>query len=132
MNSEKGVVLPLVLAVMAVGTLLLAPFLSQASTTLMSANDYGQSISAQYAADAGVEHAVWDLLYDDLATRFSAPGDSFNYQLGESVNGIAPDITVTLSGSSSYSIVSIADSRRIEAVVATGSGSATILDWRVE
>jgi len=43
-----------------------------------------------------VEHAIWDLTYDDLADQLTSPGDSTSYQLSEAINGIAPDITVSL------------------------------------
>ncbi len=108
MNDEKGMVLSMVLAAMAVGALLVGPFLMQASTSLISSRNYGESISEQSAADAGVEHAIWDLVYDDLANEFSSPGDSFNYQLSESINGKNPIIAArldsidTVSGSPNY------------------------------
>ena len=95
MNREQGHVLPGILGAMAVGILLIAPFLSQVSVSLMTSRDYGQSMLAQNSADAGIEHAIWDLVYDDLATQFSSPGDNYNYQMSESINGTTPDVTVT-------------------------------------
>lgn len=131
MNTEHGFVLPTVLVAIAIGTLLLGPFLAQASTSLTTSRDFGQSIDEQHSADAGIEHAIWDLAFDDLATQFSNPGDAYNYDLGETVNGIIPDITVTLTGTPTYSILSVADSRTIEARVNVSPGNATILDWKV-
>ncbi len=137
MNGEKGFVLPGVLAAMAVGILLVSPFLSQASTSLMCNTDYGQSFKQQHSADAGIEHAIWDLTYDDLALQFSSPGDNYNYQLGESVNGIAPDITVTAitlnPGSSSYTydIVSTANDNTIISRV-TIAGTVSVHSWEIE
>lgn len=95
MNREHGHVLPGILGAMAVGILLIAPFLSHVSVSLMASRDYGQSMLGQNSADAGIEHAIWDLVYDDLATEFSSPGDTYNYQMSESVNSATPDITVT-------------------------------------
>lgn len=95
MNREQGFVLPMVLATITVGTILMGPFLSHARTSLITTRDYGQSLKVQHTADAGIEHAIWDLVYDDLSTRFTSPGDNYNYQLGESINNITPDITVT-------------------------------------
>ena len=63
-GDEKGQALPLVLAAVAMGTLLVVPFLTQASTTLLTSRDYGQVISRQYSADAGVEHAIWRLKHE--------------------------------------------------------------------
>ncbi len=133
MNGEKGFVLPGVLAAMAVGILLVAPFLSQASTSLMCNTDYGQSFKQQHSADAGIEHAIWYLAYDDS----HVPGENCNYQLGESVNGIAPDITVTAvtlnPGSSSYTydIVSTANDNTITSRV-TIAGTVSVHSWEIE
>ncbi|MBT4511308.1 MAG: hypothetical protein HOC20_03740 [Chloroflexi bacterium] len=131
MNSEQGFVLPVVLAAMAAGTLLLSPFLSQASTSLMSSRDYTQSTYEQHSADAGVEHAIWDLAYGDLTTHFPDPGSSFRYSLDEAVNGIAPDITVTMTGSPTYVITSTAGDRTIRTTVDVVGTDATIRDWQV-
>ncbi len=131
MNSEQGFVLPVVLAAMAAGTLLLSPFLSQASTSLMSSRDYTRFTYEQHSADAGVEHAIWDLAYDDLTIQFSDPGDSFSYSLAEVVNGIAPDITVTMTGSPTYVITSTAGDRTIITTVDVVGADATIRDWQV-
>lgn len=132
MAGQSGMVLPAVLATMAVGTLLVTPFLSQASASLISTNEYGQSLHQLHAAEAGVEHAIWDISYDDLATQLSSPGDSITYQLGESINTLAPSISVTLTGSVTYSITSVANGRTIEADVDIQDQNVTVLSWRVK
>jgi len=95
-NGEKGQALPIVLILVAFGGLVMAPFLGQASSSLIGSRIYGTAISEQYSSDAGVEQAIWDLTYDDLADQLTYPGDSTSYQLGEAINGIAPDITVSM------------------------------------
>ena len=131
MNSQEGFVLPAVLAAMAIGTLLLSPFLSEASTSLISSKDYTQFTYEQHSADAGIEHAMWDLIYDDLATQLTNPGDSHSYSLAETINGINPDITVILTGSPTYEITSTAGDRIIRATVNVAGADARILDWQV-
>ena len=93
-NGEKGQALPIVLILVAFGGLVMTPFLGQASSSLIGSRIYGTAISQQYSGDAGVEHAIWDLTYDDLADQVPSPGDSTSYQLGEAINGIAANITV--------------------------------------
>ncbi len=131
MNSEQGFVLPVVLAAMAAGTLLLSPFLSQASTSLMSSKDYTRFTYEQHSADAGIEHAIWGLAYGELTIHIPDLGNSFSYSLDEAVNGIAPDITVTMTGSPTYVITSTAGDRTIRTTVDVVGTDANIRDWQV-
>jgi len=66
MNSEKGQVLPLTLIILAVGTLVIASFLGHASSNLIGSRAYEEAIIEQYAADAGVEYAIWHLQKEEL------------------------------------------------------------------
>ena len=61
MNSQKGQALPLALVALAIGILVVAPFLSQAGSSLIGSRIYEQAIDEQYSADAGVEYAIWNL-----------------------------------------------------------------------
>ena len=100
MNSEKGQILPLVLVTLAVGTLFIGPFLGHASTGFIVSRVYEQAITEQYSAGAGVEHAIWRLTDGGLAAQLPSLGDNITYQLSETVNSIAPTITVTKTDSS--------------------------------
>jgi hypothetical protein len=130
-NGEKGQALVIVLAIVAFGGLVVVPFLGHAGDGLIGSRIYGEAISQQYSGDAGVEHAIWDLRYGDLAGQMSIPGDSVNYQLGETINGIIPDITVTLADNSTYEIVSVADGGTIQAIVQIISGNVTVSQWQI-
>jgi hypothetical protein len=61
MNSEKGQTFPLALIALAVGSLVISPFLGHASSMLTGSRIYGQAISEQYSCDAGIEWALWKL-----------------------------------------------------------------------
>ena len=61
MNSQKGQALPLALIALAIGILVVAPFLSHAGSSLIGSRIYEQSIDEQYSADAGVEYAIWQI-----------------------------------------------------------------------
>jgi hypothetical protein len=130
-NGEKGQSLVIVLAIIAFGGLVIVPFLGHAGDGLIGSRIYGEAISQQYSGDSGVEHAIWDLRYGDLAGEMSTPGDSVNYQLGETINGIRPDITVTLTDNSTYEIVSVADGETIQAIVQIISGNVTVSQWQI-
>ncbi len=62
--SESGKTLPAALWVLAIGAILMGPFLSHVSTSLIAGLDLQDDQRAQYAADAGVEFGIWKLLHD--------------------------------------------------------------------
>jgi hypothetical protein len=93
--GESGLALPIVLGVLALGALVTAPFLTHASTNLLGSAAYKQTINETYAADAGVEHAIWSLTGGALASQIPAVGDSTSYVLSYQVNALAVNITVT-------------------------------------
>ena len=95
MNSEKGQALPLAILALAIGMLVIAPFLGHASASLISSRTYGEAIAHQNACDAGVEHAIWSLTRGGLAEQLPDPGDEITYQLGETLNGVSTTVTVT-------------------------------------
>lgn len=96
-RSESGRSLPAALITLAVGSLLLTPFLSFISSRALGSRAAGESFMAQYAADAGIEYGIWSILYapvfrsqvdNNLGTpqtlAFPAP-----------LNGFTPVISVT-------------------------------------
>ena len=68
MNSEKGQTFPLALIALAVGSLVISPFLGHASSMLTGSRIYGQAITEQYSCDAGIEWALWKLKGNPLLT----------------------------------------------------------------
>ncbi len=60
-SSEKGQALPLVLALLVFGGLVIAPSLSYATTSLKSSRILEEGVNGAYAADAGVENTLWCL-----------------------------------------------------------------------
>ena len=61
-GGEKGQALPIALAVLGIGALMIAPFLGHVSANLIGSRIYGEVVEEQYAADAGIEFGVWHLL----------------------------------------------------------------------
>ncbi len=95
MYSEKGQALPLAILALAIGMLVISPFLGHASSSLISSRTYGEVIAHRNACDAGVEHAIWSLTRGSLAEQLPDPGDEITYQLGETLNGVSTTVTVT-------------------------------------
>ncbi len=131
-KGEKGQALLIVLVLVAFGGLVIAPFLGHADSGLIGSRLYGEAISQQYSSDAGVEHAIWDLTYGDLVDEISSSGDNTtSYQLGETINGIAPNITVVRTDNSTYEITSIAGDETIQTVVEIVGENVTVRQWQI-
>jgi len=93
-QGQDGQVLPLALITLAMGSLLVGSFLNNATTSLLSARVFRETMPAQYAADAAIEDMVWNLTYGDLVL-LTEPEDQVSYSLTETVNGFTPRVTVT-------------------------------------
>ncbi len=109
MSSQSGQALPLAIMALAIGSLVVAPFLGYAGTDLIGSRVYGESIEQQSACDAGIEHAIWSLTKGDLSEQFTQPGDIVTYQLGETINGLTTSITVTANATDGGSAGDITD-----------------------
>lgn len=99
MNGEKGQALPLAIMALTIGTLLIVPFLGHAGSSIIGSRIYGEAIDYRNSCDAGVEHAIWSLFYNDLGEQIPNPGDQITYQLPETINGVATSVTVTSNAS---------------------------------
>jgi hypothetical protein len=92
-RRERGQALILVLVFMFVGSLVIAPLLSFMMTGLKAGQMYENSMLDDYAADAGIEHAVHQIgsgsgnLPDDI-------GESLDYSLDKKVNDRDVEISV--------------------------------------
>ena len=62
LSAQDGQALALTLIILAIGVLLIPVFLSHASTNLFASRATEEGMKEQYAADAGVENAIWNLL----------------------------------------------------------------------
>jgi hypothetical protein len=67
-NGSPAQALPLTLVALALGALLVSPFLVNASVNLLSSRQVDASIKDYYSADAGVEWALWRLKNDPTLT----------------------------------------------------------------
>ena len=60
-DDQKGQALPIVLALLVVGGLMITPTLNYAATSLNNGRIIEKGVNGLYAADAGVEYALWCL-----------------------------------------------------------------------
>jgi len=81
-SGEKGQALPIVLALLVLGGLTIASGLGYTTTILKSSRMLGEGMKGVYAADAGVEDALWSL----------ANGTPPNMYLSEKINQMAVSI----------------------------------------
>ena len=96
-GAEDGQALPLALLILAVGSILLTPFLNLVGNALMATRSLAGLQYEQYAAEAGAEDAMWRLRYGGLpATLLALPGFTTTYALSQAMNGVTPSVTVTM------------------------------------
>lgn len=60
-NSQQGQALPIVLSLLVIGGLTIAPSLNYTATSLKSGRILEENLKGIYAADAGLEQAIWTL-----------------------------------------------------------------------
>jgi len=104
-HKESGRTLPAVLWVLAIGALLMSPFLAHVSTSLLAGKDVEREQREQYAADSGVEFGIWKLVNDSTfrAQVDASPGTPVAVDPPITVNQLTTNITATAlsSGGSS-------------------------------
>jgi hypothetical protein len=66
--AQGGQALPLALVALAVGTLLVSPFLADVSANLLAGRRTGANIADYYSAEAGIECGLWRLKNNPLLT----------------------------------------------------------------
>jgi len=81
-KSESGQALPIVLVLLVLGGLTIAPCLSYAATSLNSGGVIEKNIKGLYAADTGIEDALWRLKNNPPASY------PYSYELAD-VNGLS-------------------------------------------
>jgi hypothetical protein len=86
-RREEGVTLLIVLVMMTVGSLLIIPTLNFVSTSLNTGEVFETKMEALYAAEAGVEDALWKMANDEPAYF------PYSYELTD-INGMTVDVVI--------------------------------------
>ncbi len=92
LSSEKGQVLPVVLALLVIGGLTITPSLNYAATSLNAGRIIGEGVRGVYAADAGIEDTLW----------FLENGMSPSTQLLENINQM--EVTMQTEEKGAYTL----------------------------
>jgi len=124
MKGEKGAALPLAIMALALGSLVIMPFLGHASSTLIGSGVYEQGLDEGYAADAGIEYAVWGLMSETLVVPEGSTVPLTPFMLNDK------NVTVSVynQGSDQYLVTATAlsddgHSTTIESVLSAGGGA---------
>jgi hypothetical protein len=116
-RDEKGAALALALVLLVVGGLILTPLLGLMSTGLMAGQVYERKTDELYAADAGVEDAVWQIQTQvpEVGRLYCGAGNhTWSYNISD-VNGKEIAVTLEYVDRFTYRVVS----------EATGDGTGT-------
>lgn len=99
-SDEKGQALILVLVLLVLGSLTIVPVLSHLGSALKTGEVYEDKANKLYAADAGVEDAIWQIQSDRLPILFDDENYAYDfdasctYELDDTMNGITVNVTI--------------------------------------
>jgi Tfp pilus assembly protein PilX len=121
-RDEKGQALVMVMILLLIGGLITAPLLSSVGTGLSTAEVYEMRTVELYAADAGVEDAVWKIQNSDGYLPCSPTSPPKNYTITD-VNGKSVAVNIT----SEYAVGGMTFTYRVVST-STGDGSGTEIE----
>jgi hypothetical protein len=134
-TDQKGAAIVLALILLLVGGLIAAPLLSYMGTGLLEGEVYETRTAELYAADAGVEDAIWKIQNQDgyLPCGPTSPPKAYNIT---DVNGKSVDVSIMWANNTTYRVLSTAagddDSHtQVDSYVYYGSEWRDILDFGV-
>ena len=123
-RDQRGVVLIIVLILLAVGGLTIAPMLSHMGTGLKAGQTYEKKTDEYYAADAGVEDALWQITRDNRAIELpTSEGETWSYSIADTNDkNVAVVIDYVDEDANGYDIY------RINSTATSADGSSTTID----
>jgi hypothetical protein len=123
-RDEKGRVMILALILLAVGGITTTPLLAYMNTGLVTGEVYGMKTEELYAADSGVEDAVWKIQQGEAPV---CPGNpTWSYNISD-VNNKSMEVTITYVNNFTTSIA-----YKITSIATTDNDSSTTIDSYVE
>ena len=122
-RDEKGASLVLVLILLLISGLIIGPLLSYMGTGLITGEVYETRTAELYAADAGVEDAIWKI-QNNVGQLPCSPGHSWSYTITD-VNGKSMEISIEYLDGGTYKITSIA-------ATDDGGGTAAITGTQID
>jgi hypothetical protein len=116
-RDEKGAALVLALILLLVGGLISAALLGHMGAGLLAGEVYGRRTEELYAADAGVEDAIWNIQNGEVTL---CPGQPIEPPFDINVNGKNVEVTIEYVNSETDSIT-----YKITSIAATNDDSGT-------
>jgi hypothetical protein len=120
-RNEKGQAMVMILFLILVGGLIVASLLSYVGTGLLNGRVYERRTAELYAADAGVEDAIWKIQSGRVA--LCAGNRTHSYEIAD-INGRMVDITIEYQDDGTYKITSLASTDAGGGVAALPSSTA--------
>ena len=121
-RDEKGASLVLVLILLLISGLIIGPLLSYMGTGLITGEVYERRTDELYAADAGVEDAIWKIQHGETPVCPADP--EWSYTIAD-VNGKSLQISIEYLDGGTYKINSIA-------ITDDGGGTAALTGTEIE
>jgi len=120
-RDEKGAALILALIVLLIGGLISAALLNHMGSGILAGEVHERRTAELYAADAGVEDAIWKIQNSDGYLPCSPGSEPRNYTITD-INGRTVQVTIEFADWSTYKITSIATTD------GDGSGGVAAID----
>ena len=112
-RDERGQAMVLALIMLLVSLLIATPLLAYMGTGLIAGEVYERRMTELYAADAGVEDAMWKIQHEvaevkPLSEYGCDPDWSYTYNDMSDVNGKSLEVTISFANNMTYRVVSTA------------------------
>jgi len=107
LREEKGQALPIALAMLALGSLIVTPLLNLTETSLRSGINEEDRMYEHYAANAGISDGLRNIVTD--APQLPAAGDNWSYSIN-STNDRTVDVIIGTIDDSNWKVTSTATS----------------------
>ena len=124
MNNQRGIALIIVLAVVAILSVLVIEFSHSVWIDMYLSSNYDSRTQALYAAKAGVEYGIWLLRRDD-ETRVDWLGDEWAKPIELTIGDLVPPPDPELDEEDFYEQLALRRPHLVEP--RTGVGTATVL-----
>lgn len=136
-GREGGQALPLALVALAVGAVLVTPFLTIVSVNVLASRQTDEAIADRYSADAGMEWGLWRLKNDPALTTSATYTEMPLQPTPATINGDSFPTTeirfVSSAGASNtYDLRSQRAGRSITARVTASASGVTVVSWQID
>ena len=134
---EEGQALPLALIALAIGAVLITPFLTIVSVNVLASRQTAEAISDRYSVDAGMEWGLWRLKNDPSLTASATYTETPLQPTPATVNGDSfPTTEIRLvssgGGSYSYDLRSQRDGKIVTARVTASASGVSVISWQID